>query len=433
MGRDDEQARSSLRFSLGHTSVGSTSTRSVTAIAPAVERARAAGVVSGARRLEEGRLSGACARCHVRRCRLGGGRGASRRRRARRDRRPPRAVAQPRSYRSGARGCCTIEDSNDARRAADVIGIPFYVWDLSDRFHEDVVEDFMAEYSAGRTPNPCLRCNERIKFAAVLDRAVALGLRRGRDRSLRAAGDRRRRAPSRCTGRSTRARTSPTCSGVLTQEQLAGSLFPLGGSRKARGARGGGSPRAAGRAEAGQPRHLLHRRRRHRGLAAREARRERSGDVIVDHATGEVVGHHDGAYAFTVGQRRGLRLGRPAADGRPAVRARHRAGLRHGHGRAARGAHRRPHRGHPAALVRPRPDRPLQATVQLRAHGGEHRAVVTASDDTRGHGQHRAARPRPGDRARTGGGRVRRLAGRRVVHDRRRASYAASVRGHMTA
>ena len=78
----------------------------------------------------------------------------------------------PKSYRSGARGCCTIEDSNDARRAADVIGIPFYVWDLSERFHEDVVEDFMDEYAAGRTPNPCLRCNEKIKFAAVLDRAL---------------------------------------------------------------------------------------------------------------------------------------------------------------------------------------------------------------------------------------------------------------------
>src|SRR6188508_2282549 len=81
----------------------------------------------------------------------------------------------PQSYRSGARGCCTIEDSNDARRAADVIGIPFYVWDLSERFHEDVVEDFMDEYAAGRTPNPCLRCNEKIKFAAVLDRGLALG------------------------------------------------------------------------------------------------------------------------------------------------------------------------------------------------------------------------------------------------------------------
>ena len=99
----------------------------------------------------------------------------------------------PASYRSGARGCCTIEDANDARRAADVIGIPFYVWDLSERFHEDVVEDFMDEYAAGRTPNPCLRCNEKIKFAAVLDRALGAGLRRGGDRPLRAAAHRRRR------------------------------------------------------------------------------------------------------------------------------------------------------------------------------------------------------------------------------------------------
>ena len=81
----------------------------------------------------------------------------------------------PQSYRSGARGCCTLEDARDARRAADVIGIPFYVWDMAERFHQDVVEDFVAEYARGRTPNPCLRCNEKIKFAAVLDRAVALG------------------------------------------------------------------------------------------------------------------------------------------------------------------------------------------------------------------------------------------------------------------
>src|SRR5690606_27911798 len=72
----------------------------------------------------------------------------------------------PQTYRTGARGCCTIEDSRDARRAADVIGIPFYVWDMAERFHEDVVEDFYSEYAAGRTPNPCLRCNEKIKFAA---------------------------------------------------------------------------------------------------------------------------------------------------------------------------------------------------------------------------------------------------------------------------
>src|SRR5207344_3557160 len=81
----------------------------------------------------------------------------------------------PSSYRTGARGCCTLEDARDARRAADVIGIPFYVWDLAERFHRDVVDDFVAEYAAGRTPNPCVRCNERIKFSAVLDKALALG------------------------------------------------------------------------------------------------------------------------------------------------------------------------------------------------------------------------------------------------------------------
>src|SRR4051794_9516916 len=138
----------------------------------------------------------------------------------------------PQSYRTGARGCCTIEDSNDARRAADVIGIPFYVWDLSERFHEDVVEDFRSEYLAGRTPNPCLRCNEKIKFAAVLDRALGLGY------------------DAVATGHYARLSTAPDGTvemhraedagkdqsyvlGVLTQRQLAHSLFPLGDTPKA--------------------------------------------------------------------------------------------------------------------------------------------------------------------------------------------------------
>src|SRR5439155_25246917 len=81
----------------------------------------------------------------------------------------------PATLRHGARGCCTLEDAHDARRVADVLGIPFYVWDLAERFRADVIDDFVSEYAAGRTPNPCLRCNEKINFAAVLDRALALG------------------------------------------------------------------------------------------------------------------------------------------------------------------------------------------------------------------------------------------------------------------
>src|SRR4051812_9455205 len=137
----------------------------------------------------------------------------------------------PQSYRTGARGCCTIEDANDARRAADVIGIPFYVWDLSDRFHEAVVEDFLAEYAGGRTPNPCLRCNEKIKFAAVLDRGLALGfdaVATGHYAQLRTGADgliQMHRAVD-------QGKDQSYVLGVLTQEQLRHSLFPLGDSTK---------------------------------------------------------------------------------------------------------------------------------------------------------------------------------------------------------
>jgi tRNA-uridine 2-sulfurtransferase len=216
--------------------------------------------------------------------------------------------SNPKSYRTGARGCCTLEDARDARRAADVIGIPFYVWDMAERFHRDVVEDFVAEYAAGRTPNPCLRCNEKIKFAAVLDRALALGFdavctghyARVCDGALRRAAD--------------AGKDQSYVLAVLTSAQLGHAMFPLGDT-----------PKAQVRTEAAR-----------RGLAV--ADKPDSHDVcfipdgdtkefltrhlgqapgrIVDQS-GAVIGEHEGTYAFTVGQRRGLRVGRPAADGRP--------------------------------------------------------------------------------------------------------------------
>ena len=135
----------------------------------------------------------------------------------------------PLSFRSGARGCCSKEDAHDARRAADVLGIPFYVWDLSDQFAEDVVDDFVAEYAAGRTPNPCLRCNEKIKFAAVLDKAVALGFDAvctGHYARLVHTEDELGRARSSCTGRSTTARTSRTSSASSPLPSWPARTFP---------------------------------------------------------------------------------------------------------------------------------------------------------------------------------------------------------------
>jgi tRNA-uridine 2-sulfurtransferase len=216
--------------------------------------------------------------------------------------------SNPSSYRTGARGCCTLEDARDARRAADVIGIPFYVWDMAERFHRDVVEDFVTEYAAGRTPNPCLRCNEKIKFAAVLDRALALGFdavctghyARLSDGVLHRAAD--------------SGKDQSYVLAVLTSDQLRHAMFPLGDT-----------PKALVRTEAAR-----------RGLAV--ADKPDSHDVcfvadgdtkgflarhlgtapgrIIDES-GAVLGEHDGAYAFTIGQRKGLRVGTPAADGKP--------------------------------------------------------------------------------------------------------------------
>ena len=218
----------------------------------------------------------------------------------------------PQSFRTGARGCCSKEDARDARRAADAIGIPFYVWDLSDRFQADVVDDFVAEYAAGRTPNPCVACNEKIKFSAVLDRAIALGFEAvctGHYANL-----------VHCEGGVELHRAVDTAKdqsyvlGVLTQDQLRRSRFPLGGSLK-----------ASVRAEAAM-----------RGLAVAKKpdshdicfipdgdtagfldRRlgARPGDIVDEQ--GSKVGQHTGSHQFTVGQRRGLRLGTPAADGKP--------------------------------------------------------------------------------------------------------------------
>ena len=218
------------------------------------------------------------------------------------------------TLRAGSRGCCTIEDAMDARRAADRLGIPFYVWDFSERFRDDVIEDFVAEYSAGRTPNPCMRCNEKIKFAAVLEKALDLGfdavctghyaiVREGAsgERELHRASD--------------AAKDQSYVLGVLTAEQLAHTLFPLGETPS----------KALVRAEA-EARGLTvaHKPDSHdicfipdgdtRGWLAERVGAER-GDIL--DRSGAVVGSHEGAHAFTVGQRRGLALGVPAADGKP--------------------------------------------------------------------------------------------------------------------
>jgi tRNA-specific 2-thiouridylase len=219
--------------------------------------------------------------------------------------------AKPTSAREGARGCCTLDDARDARRAADVLGIPFYVWDLAERFREDVIDDFVAEYAAGRTPNPCLRCNERIKFAAVLDRALALGF----DAVVTGHHARLDPGPPPVLRRSVdAAKDQSYVLGTLRPDQLTNAMFPLGDTTKAE-VRAEAAARGLAVADKADSTDICFIASGDTSGWLRERLGEQPGRVVdVD---GAVVGSHDGAYAFTVGQRKGLRLDRPAADGRP--------------------------------------------------------------------------------------------------------------------
>jgi len=217
-------------------------------------------------------------------------------------------------HRNGSRGCCSIEDANDARRAADRLGIPYYVWDLSDEFHDTVVSDFLAEYEAGRTPNPCVRCNEHIKFDTLLERGIALGfdavctghyarieLREDGGRELHRGAD--------------PAKDQSYVLAVMGPERLARAMFPLGTATSKAEVRAEAVARGLGVSNKPDSYDICFVADGDTGGFLRRALGERPGEIIDE--TGEVVGEHAGAYAFTVGQRKGLRLPRPAADGAP--------------------------------------------------------------------------------------------------------------------
>jgi len=202
-------------------------------------------------------------------------------------------------------GCCTLDDARDARRVADALGIPFYVWDLSEPFQERVVDDFVAEYAAGRTPNPCIRCNERVKYTALLTRARAVGF------EALATGHhvRLRRDPSSGRVRLLRAadpgKDQTYVLYMAGQEQLTHTLWPAGEHHK----------------------HELRAMAEQRGLVT--ASKPDSNDICfvpdgdvggflaeqlgarpgrIVGPDGEDLGRHQGSYRFTIGQRRGLGL-----------------------------------------------------------------------------------------------------------------------------
>ncbi len=205
--------------------------------------------------------------------------------------------------------CCSLESMADARRVASVLDIPFYVLNVERPFQETIVDYFYDEYAAGRTPNPCLRCNRTIRFTLLLERALALG------------------ADYLATGHYVRVDDDPTTGKrrlrralhdekdqsyvlhVLSQDQLRHALFPLGNYTKEQ-VRAMAAERGLPVASKAESQEICFvARNDYRGFMRRYAeatgRSAPASGPIIDQE-GRTLGQHAGLAYYTIGQRKGL-------------------------------------------------------------------------------------------------------------------------------
>jgi tRNA-uridine 2-sulfurtransferase len=205
----------------------------------------------------------------------------------------------------GKHGCYGPEenaDIEDARRVAAKLGIPFHVIDLTSEYRSEVLDHFCHEYMSGRTPNPCVRCNRRIKFGALLDKAKSLGIAFdffATGHYARTSYDSDRRRYVLAKGRD-HGKDQSYFLFDLSQDQLKLTLFPLGELFK------DDVRKMAARLELGVE-------------DKEESQNFVCGDYtslfqsapgpgpIID-GSGRVVGKHRGIVSYTIGQRKGLRL-----------------------------------------------------------------------------------------------------------------------------
>jgi len=266
-------------------------------------------------------------------------------------------------------------DVDGARDVARWLGVPFEVWDLRDEFQREVLDGFVAQYAEGMTPNPCAMCNRAIKFGELMRRAVARGfdgLVTGHYARVLRVGDgavELHRAVD-------VAKDQSYVLGVLTQECLRRVWLPLGASSKSE-VRKEAAERGLPVASKSESMDLCFIPDGDTGGWLRQRLGARSGEIVDE--DGEVLGRHDGVYRYTVGQRRGLNLRRPASDGSP----RFVVGLDAAAGLVVVGPRSRLEvtglRGSDAVWTSGvAPGEPLEAMVQVRAHGEEYAAEVVA-------------------------------------------------------
>jgi tRNA-uridine 2-sulfurtransferase len=200
-------------------------------------------------------------------------------------------------------GCCTVSDAEDARRVAATLGIPYYVVDYTDHFSTGVIDNFVGGYLAGRTPNPCVECNRRVKFSVLLDHATELDcdlVVTGHYARTDRVGDRwrLRRGVDRDKDQS-------YVLSMLGQEQLARVRFPIGQMTKSetRDRAAALGLRTANKADSMDI--CFVRGGDYRSFLAEVAPEGFQFGPILDE-DGRQLGEHDGVVGYTIGQRRGL-------------------------------------------------------------------------------------------------------------------------------
>lgn len=201
--------------------------------------------------------------------------------------------------------CCAPSDFMDARRSADQIGIPYYVFDFEESFRESVIKPFVETYEKGLTPNPCIDCNSKVKFKELRRRASGMGawgVATGHYAQIKEIEG----APRLLRGRDPEKDQSYFLYG-LKPEELASTLFPVGHLTKPE-VREIAKAASLPTAEKPESQDICFVSGKASDFVAKIGGRKNKSGVIVDKA-GKELGLHDGIHSFTVGQRRGIGVG----------------------------------------------------------------------------------------------------------------------------